>query len=230
MYNLVGKTMVRASEFYGACLGENHLQFLKLSDELDLERLQRLFEEADGIRLPIRYLKQGRAFVCTNKNGDVLGGFALIDQGPYRCLEQLPKEWGNLSSLRVTEITALCFTAKNRLSRLGFWSYVIGQALSGPSDELIYAVNSNKQALRERLFNHVRLQTLYEGVVRQLDGMSDSSHEAVELTTKAHLFKGFGKLAYREGKLFVSDALSQNALLPRMGFKRLNRSVKNLSV
>lgn len=198
MYELLGKLILQGSELYGVWLGENNLHFKRIVDESDHLLLQNLFESMDGIRIPLSYLKQGRAFLCINTAGEAQGGFALIDTGPYRSLQQLPTEFGQLSRLNITEITALCLSAGDQLRRLRFWSYMIGHALSGPANELIYAVDSKKVALRERIFNHIRIHTLYEGAVTQLDGMESSTTEAVEMTDKAQLLQGFVKLAYRE--------------------------------
>lgn len=209
MYELLGKALLRGSELYGVWLGENNLQFKRLEDDSDYQQLQTLFEAMDGIRLPLSYLKQGRAFLCVNPDGEAQGGFALIDKGPYRSLQQLPGEFAVLSHMNITEITSLCLSSGHPLRRLRFWSFMIGHALSGPMNELIYAVDSNKVALRERIFNHIRLQTLYEGVVTQLDGMESTATEAVEITDKAQLFQGFGKLVYRE----VQSILAQQVHL-----------------
>ncbi len=229
MYNLIGQAVVGASELYGSCLGSDNLRFVRLGEEPEYEQLQQLFENADGIRLPLSYLKQGRAFLCKNKSGEVQGGFAFIDNGPYRSLEQIPMKMVNLSEQELTEITGVCLSSGNGLRRLRFWSFMIGQALSSPSNEFIYAVDSTKLSLREKIFNHIRLETLYEGVVKQLEGMSETSTEAVELTTKAQLFTGFGKLAYREGMVLFNETVAQRKQLLSSTFKKPMRLVKKLS-
>lgn len=202
MFTLIGHGLVVFSEITNVFLGDEKLHFKSLSSERDFGILQRRFEEADGICLPIDYLKQGRSFICFNDKLEPQGGFALIDQGPFRTLEQLPENVLKPVDTAMTEITAVCLLPGHSLRRTRYWSFVVGKALSGHSHQIVYAVDSNKTALRERVFNHIRAHTLYEGPVKMLDGMNSESVEAVELTTKSHLAKGFVKLALHEvGKL-----------------------------
>jgi hypothetical protein len=202
MFSLIGQGLVVFSEVTNLFLGDDKLYFKNLESERDFSILQRKFEQADGIRLPTDYLRQGRAFVCFNNHLEPQGGFALIDNGPFRTLEQIPEDVLQPVETKMTEITAVCLSAGHPLRRTRYWSFVVGQALCGHSFHIVYAVDSEKTALRERVFNHIRAHTLYEGPVKRLDGMSASTHEAVELTTKSHLAKGFLKLALTEaGKL-----------------------------
>jgi hypothetical protein len=202
MFSLIGQGLVVFSELTNLFLGDEKLYFKGLESERDFSILQRKFEKADGIRLPTDYLKQGRAFICFNNHLEPQGGFALIDNGPFRTLEQIPEEVLQPVETKMTEITAVCLSPGHPLRRTRYWSFVVGQALCGHSSHIVYAVDSEKTALRERVFNHIRAHTLYEGPVKKLDGMSVSTHEAVELTTKSHLAKGFLKLALNEaGKI-----------------------------
>ncbi|MEN9826132.1 MAG: hypothetical protein RI953_1877 [Pseudomonadota bacterium] len=202
MYGLIGHGLVVFSELTNVFLGQEKIHFKKLDSERDLSILQDEFAEADGIRLPLDYLGRGKAFVCFNEQNEPQGGFALIDQGPFRTLEQLPENVVKPSDTSVTEITAVYLNPGHPLRRTRYWSFVVGKALTSDSQRIVYAVDSAKTALRERVFNHIRAHTLYEGPVRKLDGMLTESVEAVELTTKSHLAKGFLKLAILEvGKL-----------------------------
>ncbi|NBX15942.1 MAG: hypothetical protein EBR09_01100 [Proteobacteria bacterium] len=202
MFSLVGQGLIAVSEFTNLFLGCDKLYFKVLKSERDFSILQKKFEQADGIRLPADYLKQGRAFICFNDHLEPQGGFALIDNGPFRTLEQIPEDILQPVETKMTEITAVCLSPGHPLRRTRYWSFVVGQALCGHSSHLVYAVDSDKTALRERVFNHIRAHTLYEGPVKKLDGMSAATIEAVELTTKSHLAKGFVKLALNEaGKL-----------------------------
>lgn len=198
MFTAIGHGFVVFSELTNTFLGHERLHFKILSSEKDFGVLQQKFEEADGIRLPIEYLKQGRAFVCFNENREAQGGFALIDKGPYRTLEQIPEDVLKPVESPMTEITAVWLSRGTTLRRIRYWSFVVGKALSGDSSRIVYAVDTEKTALRERLFNHIRAHTLYEGPVRKLEGMQSESVEAVELTTKTHIAKGFLKLALTE--------------------------------
>lgn len=198
MFTLIGQGLIAFSDFSNFFLGENKLHFKKLETDRDLRMLQREFKQADGINLPIEYLKQGRAFVCFNSCLEPQGGFALIERGPFRSFEQIPESGPMPVDASVLELTAVCLSPGNTLRRTRYWSYVVGKTLSSRAANIIYAVDSDKTNLRERVFNHIRNHVIYEGPVRQLDGMDSETVEAVELTDKATLARGFFKLALHE--------------------------------
>jgi|GEM_PF-625477 len=217
MLSWFGQNLMKASNISNMFLGYEKLHFKCLSTERDFQLLQSIFADADGIRLPIDYLQKGRAYICFNDHLEAQGGFALIDQGPYRTLEQIPADSIRTVETELTEITAVCLSSGGSLRRLRYWSYMIGATLTGPTHQLVYSVDVDKSPLRERIFNHIRTHTLYEGPVKQLAGMSSIAHEAVELTSKTHLAKGFLKLAFLEtGK--ANPALAVRYYLsPRIG-------------
>ncbi|MBM3383272.1 MAG: hypothetical protein FJY29_12680 [Betaproteobacteria bacterium] len=198
MFTLIGQGLIAFSDFSNFFLGENKLHFKKLESERDYRVLQRQFKHADGINLPINYLRQGKSFVCFNSRLEPQGGFALIESGPFRSFEQIPDMGPMPVDASVLELTAVCLSPGNTLRRTRYWSYVVGQTLSAQAKNIIYAVDSDKTNLRERVFNHIRHHVIYEGPVKQLDGMENETVEAVELTNKTQLAKGFFKLALNE--------------------------------
>lgn len=198
MFVLIGQTLLALSEATNLLLGDDKIHFCKMKSDRDLLLLQKAFEKADGIKLPIEYLKQGKAFVCVNNRLEIQGGFALIEQGPFRCLEQIPDCAPQTMDHSVTELTAVCLTAGPLLRRTRYWAFVIGTTLNGDGKHIIYAVDTKKTALRERMFNHIRRHTIYEGPVKKLNGMLEESFEAVEITSKAKLTRGFLKIAISE--------------------------------
>lgn len=212
MFNVVGQSFLAFSEFTNLFLGDEKISFKELETEKELKLLQNSFAQADGIKLPLKYLKQGRAFVCFNSRLETQGGFALIDRGPYRCLEQIPERDNQAVEHSITELTAVCLTPGEFLRRTRYWSFVIGTTLNSSAQNIIYAVDTDKTALRERMFNHIRRHTLYEGPVKKMEGMSSESTEAVELTTKSKLTMGFLKLAAQE--LAKSVQRKQNLINP----------------
>lgn len=198
MFTLVGHGLIFFSELTNVALGNDKLHFKSLESERDFKILQQKFQAADGIKLPTDYLKKGRAYVCFNSLLEAQGGFALIDNGPFRTLEQIPDGAAAPVEHSMTELTAVCLTPGNALRRTRYWSFVVGQALTSRADNIVYAVDAEKVSLREKVFNHIRTHVLYEGPVAQLEGMDSESVEAVEFATKAHLARGFLKLAVHE--------------------------------
>lgn len=214
MFNKVGKSFVTFSEASNELLGSSGMVFREISVEADLLVLQRLFEEADGVRLPISYLQQGRAFICYDSNLTPQGGFALIERGPFRSITQIPDAGILPFDGLFCELTAVCLSRGGSLRRSRYWSFVVGTALSCPAQNIVYAVDARKTALRKQIFNHIRSSTLYEGPVKKLEGMNEETVEAVEISNKYQLTRGFLKLAFRESKNFTLSSLIRPRVAP----------------
>lgn len=210
MFKGVGKSFIAFSEFSNTLLGNGSVFFKELCEEEDFILLQKMFEKADGVKLPTSYLKQGRAYICFNEQLVPQGGFALIEKGPFRCISQIPDAgYSPLDSL-VCELTAVCLSPGGSLRRSRFWSFVVGTALTSTAQSIIYAVDTRKTALREQVFNHIRSATVYEGPVKALEGMQEETIEAIEISHKAQLARGFLKLALKETrKLSLTSMVRQ---------------------
>ncbi|MEY2988776.1 MAG: hypothetical protein RJB13_2297, partial [Pseudomonadota bacterium] len=169
---------------------------------------------ADGVRLPISYLRQGRAFLCYDSKLIPQGGFALIEKGPFRSITQIPHAGLLPLDGLFCELTAVCFNRGGSLRRSRFWSFVVGTALACPAQNIVYAVDTRKTALREQVFNHIRGSTIYEGPVKKLEGMTEETSEAVEVANKYQLTRGFLKLALRESKKFTLSSFIRQRVAP----------------
>lgn len=211
MFKSLGKSLCGFSEISNSLLGPDRLIFKELVSDDELAVLQSGFKAADGIELPISYLKQGRAFICYNESMIPQGGFALIETGPFRSLAQIPHAGDFPLERLVCELTAVWLKSGTSIRRSRFWSFVVGTALSSRAPNVIYAVDTSKVALRKRIFNHIRSFTIYEGPVQMLEGMQAPSVEAIELADKQRLATGFLKLAMLELK---------NVSRPGIGFRR----------
>ncbi|MEY2986490.1 MAG: hypothetical protein RJB13_11, partial [Pseudomonadota bacterium] len=163
MFNRVGKSFVIFSEASNELLGNSGVLFREIQIDSDYLILQSLFENADGVRLPISYLRQGRAFLCYDSKLIPQGGFALIEKGPFRSITQIPHAGLLPLDGLFCELTAVCFNRGGSLRRSRFWSFVVGTALACPAQNIVYAVDTRKTALREQVFNHIRGSTIYEG-------------------------------------------------------------------
>ena len=193
MYSYLGKFFVCCSQRISSQQTGLRLEVKRLRSEQELLSLQKNFEKHDGICLPLEYLGSGHAYEFFDINGVPRAGFALVSGTKLRTIEQSPITIEDNRSL--TEITAVWLDRQYKSHRVSFWLFVVGKALQSRNDELVYAVDMGKINLRKKIFNHIRAQTLYEGPVKCLDGMKHVTSEAVELATKASLFKGFMQLA-----------------------------------
>jgi len=203
MYRYLGKGFVCLSHRLQSQNGKSSFQVKRLKTEEEFESLQKNFEEHDGTCLPIDYLRSGQAYQFYDSKGECRAGFALVSGRMLRTVEQSPIEIAH--DKKLTEITAIWLDREFKSLRVSFWLFVVGKALQSRDDELIYAVDTGKVNLRKKVFNYIRSQTLYEGPVKCLDGMKQVTLEAVELATKASLFRGFIHLAAIEAYQIYRD-------------------------
>jgi len=214
MFKKIGRSFIAFSEASNELLGRSGIFFKELHEERDFVLLQTLFENADGVKLPTSYLRNGKAFVCYDKSLVPQGGFALIEKGPFRSISQIPEAGVLPLDGLFCELTAVCFNRGGSLRRSRFWSFVVGTALSCPAHNIVYAVDTRKTALREQVFNHIKSNTIYEGPVKILEGMNEATTEAIEISNKAQLTRGFLKLALRESRnLSFSSIIQQTFAL-----------------
>jgi hypothetical protein len=198
IYKLAGKGLIGLSNSINRVMLQSSVTAKELVSEDDLFVLQSHFKKHDGTELPIEYLKSGKSFVFVNDLGEAVAGFALIDSGPLRTLEQIPVNLDDDLVSRISELTAVFSKVGSGIHRFRFWSFVIGTALASNSHFIIYAVDADKPTLRKNVFNYIRTKVVYEGPVTMLAGMTKQTIEAVELASKLSLSRGFVLLAVLE--------------------------------
>jgi hypothetical protein len=202
IYRLAGRGLIGLSNSINRLVLQKSVNAKELFSDDDLSILQSHFKKHDGTELPIDYLKSGKSYVFVNALGEAVAGFALIDTGPLRTLEQIPVDLDADLISRISERTAVFSKVGSGIQRFRFWSFVIGTALASDSQFIIYAVDADKPTLRKNVFNYIRTKVVYEGPVTMLAGMTKQTIEAVELASKLSLSRGFVFLAVLEALKF----------------------------
>lgn len=192
MSRLFGIALTAFSHSLNLSTGIRKTHFEMISCDEDSEVFRTLFWKKEGILLPPEYLGRAVKFFCKNHHGKIVGGFAIVLQGPFRALEQIPVDFLLPKNLILEEVNGLwldnCSCVRRRIR---FWTFAVGTVLQQQGNAIVYAVDSKKINLRQAMFNHIRSWTVYEGPVVDLEGMPalGTSYEAVEISHKRKLAK-----------------------------------------
>ncbi len=143
--------------------------------------------KALDIVFPVEYLKRGLVRALVDADGKVLGGYALIHKGNFRCIESLPK----IKKLKVKKVindnNTLEFNGlwiskeiENGADRLKFWLQLWKDISFSKKKYVVFAYKiTNINA--ERIFKMVHSQTLFRGVTDLQPGMTEAQYESIEV-------------------------------------------------
>ena len=141
-----------------------------------------------GVHFPLSYLKQGRVRVFRDRGGQLVGGYALILKGPFRTLASIPDSAGftpTFSESELFEVTALWLdraVPPGRFRTWVWWTFARDLATQPGKRWYVYSYDLRKKKKLGETFRAIsRPRVLYEGPVKELEGMSGPSAEAVEL-------------------------------------------------
>ncbi len=162
------------------------MSFRTLTTVQELESYRACAERQLGIRYPLEYLARARVLGFFEA-GRLVGGFALITRGPFRCVSQLPehvqRELGPLTGNTV-EANALFLdrSARGAGTALRFWLRLAWELLRSGRSLLLFS-HATHCARLNRLYAPLSGRVVYRGRVRALEGMTGPEVETVRLCT-----------------------------------------------
>jgi len=164
---------------------------IKINCDQELIKYRDIIKDRIDVCFPIDYLKQGKVYGLYNFQGEILGGFSIISQGPFRVLNSIP----NFKHLEIdpklkytAEITGLWLKSSEdaKCASLKFWIYFIIKMLTTRKKYFVYAYSSKKSNLR-KLYAKANPIQLFEGETLLQPGMKETECESVELIIKKKL-------------------------------------------
>lgn len=167
------------------------IRFKQITQEKDLMTFQKLTASQVGVELPINYLSQARVIgLIDDQSSEFFGGFVMAFEGPLRCLEQIPKSaLGESSAVnnyqnKCFEINGLWLDKKAPPgSRFKLYIHCMKEAiklgLTG-RHKYVYAYGAENPKLRQ-FYKNFNSTKIYEGPVKQLEGMDKVENEVVEM-------------------------------------------------
>lgn len=161
------------------------------------EKLLLLFQEETykrlDVRFPLEYLKRGTvtALISHHPKPKIYGGYAVITEGPFRALQQVPSEvvkdnaYLKKREKRCFEVNALWMDYKGvpPFSRFKLWASLFVTMMKtamGGKFYFVYSFDTSKDKLGD-IYAGLKPTRIFQGEVRALDGMAQPTLETVEI-------------------------------------------------
>jgi hypothetical protein len=151
-----------------------------------------------SVRLPMEYLQQGMVRGLVARDGKVLGGYALILSGQFRCVRLLPAEqqerMQNLMGVgRVAEATGLFLAPTIRSPFASFWLglHILADLVLARKTHFIFGYNFDIPGLR-RLYSKLQGEVLFRGTP-STPGMKSHATLSLELLSLRNIVSNVPK-------------------------------------
>lgn len=141
-----------------------------------------------GVRFSEDYLSRGLIFGMF-KNGELVGGYSIIVDGPLRVVESLkhkPERIEHTSDM--AEITGLWLDrrfAKKYSIRL--WVHMLYGVVRSRKTRFIFAYTLKKDHLK-KLYAPIRTVIVYRGKIDKIKGMPEDDYESIEIVRRRDVF------------------------------------------
>lgn len=171
----------------------------------DLQAYQEKTQTRVQVALPLEYLRRGSVVALVHRNPagqleEILGGFSLIREGPFRSLEQIPQKllaedaYLKKCQNRCFEINGFWIDHQEAppCGRFRIWISLLIEVLKTAAQGkfyFVYSYESHKGHL-EKIYSNFAPKRVFQGEVRQLEGMEGASWENVEVSNLKRLTKG----------------------------------------
>jgi sugar phosphate isomerase/epimerase len=176
-------------------------------DAETLEQYRSLTAQHIGVQFPVEYLNKGKVYIIRDKDRQIVGGFAMILEPPFRAIESIPKHerWRVLDELwrvgfSLCELTGFWLASDHRGKReaLAFWQRMMLALREHKRTSLVYAYNVDNPKLAQ-LYGIMNPRELYRGPTVQLEGMAEADIECVEI---ADVKQAVDYMARRHQRIF----------------------------
>lgn len=190
------------------------LRAVILENDKDLLTYQQKVKKILGIEFPVSYLKQGKVRAFLNEDNEIVAGYAMILQAPFRTLSSIPGEVTNLPCdiEDLSEVTATWIDSDitSGLARCQFWLTFSKDISNLPEKtHYMYAYDLEKTKLK-KLYKFANPTTLFEGRTALLEGMTEECDEAVEVAScRTIMFLPFYALPEFFNRLFLKKPINE---------------------
>lgn len=203
--------------------------FKQIKSDAHLRKFSRLTQKYIDVHYPIEYLKRSRvvAIVTEDDNGKIqafLGGYIVATKGPFRVLEQIPRETVKMhfelqqNIDKCFELTGLWIhpLLKSGTFRARFWLKLFGDLVlltARGKTQALYSYDASKTKLGE-IYSISKPKRIFEGPVF-IAGMTEEAIEIVEMGSIPEVVKAF----YREPSS-VAKFLGRRIFRKRLEFQK----------
>ncbi len=182
-----------------------------LTKDSELREFQEHVKQQINIEFPLQYFKQGFIRAFKNSKGKMVGGYALILKGPFRTLESIKchKAASSLDPAETMEVTALWLdrSLRSGISSTQFWLKFSRDVATRPGKKYcVYAYDLHNEKLK-KLYSMASPTVLYRGETKQLEGMTSSALESIEVASSRFI----GRVPLYAIPSFVLKSFSRNS-------------------
>jgi len=165
------------------------MEFVRIDSQEQLEKYVAHTAEHLGIQFPLSYFQKSKVFASYNNRSEIVSGFAIVLDTPFRVLSSIPEEsrcekYNQILDSSV-EITGLWICEQHR-SKLGILSLIesLSRELQTVSREIkkslaVYAYDYDQKHL-QTIYSRGEPTSLFEGHTIQQEGMPKSKFECIE--------------------------------------------------
>lgn len=160
---------------------------VRLSDKKDIAYFKKRALELIGVDYPDSYFEQGFIRAFRNTKDEIVGGYALITEGPLRVVSSLPdQEVLGEDEKDLLEVTALWLEPeiKNGFPSLLLWlTFCRDVFMQKDKKFFIYAYDLGNEKLA-KLYKLAKPIEIYRGRVKMLAGNSCENDEVIEIASR----------------------------------------------
>lgn len=188
------------------------LKAVILDKNKDLDIFQQKVKHALGIEFPVSYLKQGKIRAFLDDNNEIVGGYAMILEAPFRTLSSIPVEVTNLPCevSDLSEVTAMWIDSSvTSVARFQFWYNFSRDISSLDKSHYMYAYDLEKIKLK-KLYRYANPTVLFEGRTLFLEGMTSECDESIEVAScRTIMFMPFYALPHFLHRIFLKKPMNE---------------------
>lgn len=163
---------------------------VKLKDKKDVDYFKKRAFELIGVDYPDYYFEQGFIRAFRNTDDEIVGGYAVITEGPLRTVSSLPdRSLLEEDEEDLMEITALWLEPeiKNGFPSLVLWLTFSRDVYVQKSKKyMIYAYDLDNEKLG-KLYRLARPTEIFRGTVKMLEGNFYENQEIIEIASRLNV-------------------------------------------
>ncbi len=171
------------------------MKFKMLSRDKDLQTFSENGKQAYNVDIPASYFKKGRIVGVFSDSDDLIGGAAIITEGPFRSFDIIPKEMHyecgihNLNQNDLCELNAIFLDPQinSLIDIVKFWAKIALEIKRSRKKWVVFPFNADIKGLA-KLYGPTGMKTVYNGSVGH---MSTHKNICIALCPASSIYRCF---------------------------------------
>ena len=156
------------------------MRIQKIADPIELNTYQELTERWLGIRFPTSYLSAAEVYAAFDDCGNMVGGFCIQTQLPFRVLNSIPGNAPQPNENEAVELTGLWFRPSDArpAGRIYFWLALCAKFFRHIHKDIFFGYESSQIGLA-RTYASAKPEIVFAGVTQLQPGMTEVADEVI---------------------------------------------------